>query len=265
MKIYHTATREDYYSLMIELEDKGVTWSKGSKPTTINNWQSLESNTCISLENGIIEYSDTSYYNRTFPSIEIIEYKAKGEEMKHKLQATAFDLSVEIESFAKGLSEVESDLEEAKSSTKKLIEKLEEYLESLKSEFKVCDYVTVDVNGRKKIAKIDALRENKEEAHGLWYDKTEVNVKQDYWFLAEGSKFRHATPEEIVEYEVALNFHKHGREPFEIKEGDILLDSKHNIFFINEDIEIWNKEDFISGDFTLLKTAEEVNDWLENK
>ena len=262
MKIYHTATREDYYSLMIELEDKGVTWSKGSKPTTINNWENLESNTCISLENGIIEYSDTSYYNRRFPSIEIIEYKVKGEEMKHKLQATALDVSVEIESFAKGLSEVESDLEEAKSSTKKLIEKLEEYLESLKPEFKVGDYVTYEGVFENKIAKIDSI--NEDELHGLWYGKEKEGIRQDWW-LKGGDTVRHAKPEEILEYKAALTFHKHGRKPFEVKEGDILSDSETNIFFVNEDIEIWNKEDFISGDFTFLKTAEEVNEWLENK
>ena len=187
------------------------------------------------------------------------------EEMKHKLQEVAYDVSVAIESFSRDMSEAEADLKEAKSSAKKLIEKIDEYLESQEPKFKVGDYVTVYINGRTIIAKIDALRENKKEAHGLWYDKTKVNVKQDYWFLTEGSKFRQVTPEEIAEYKSALQFHKHGREPFEVKEGDILSDSEHNIFFVNEDIEIWNKEDFISGDFTLLKTAEEVNDWLENK
>ena len=32
--------------------------------------------------------------------------------------------------------------------------------------------------------------------------------------------------------EVALTFHKHGRETFEVKEGDILRDGKGNIFFV---------------------------------
>ena len=89
-------------------------------------------------------------------------------------------------------------------------------------EFKVGDYVMVDVNGRKKIAKIDALRENDEEAHGIWYDKTKVSVKRDCWFLSEGSKFRHARPSEIAEYESALTFYKLGRKPFELKRGDVV-------------------------------------------
>src|SRR5574337_459808 len=91
------------------------------------------------------------------------------EEMKHNLQEVAklygiaSDVSASIESFVRGTLAVEADLQEAKTSAKKLIEKIDDYLESQKPEFKVGDYVTVDVNGRKKIAKIDALRENKEE------------------------------------------------------------------------------------------------------
>ena len=259
MKIYHTATREDYYSLMIELEDKGVTWSKGSKPTTINNWQSLESNTCISLENGIIEYSDTSYYNRRFPSIEIVEYKAKGEEIKHRLQATAFDVSVAIESFAKGLSEVESDLQEAKSSAKKLIEKLEDYLESLKPKFKVGDYV-VEQNGT-VISKIEEVLNC--DFWGAYYRRI------DNHFCNTGSTIfaldieRHATPEEIAEYEAALTFHEHGRDPFEVKYGDILGGSECAEFFVDyDDSDTLETEDFISGRYTLLKTVEEFKEWV---
>ena len=255
MKIYHTATREDYYSLMIELEDKGVTWSKGSKPTTINNWENLESNTCISLENGIIEYSDTSYYNRRFPSIEIIEYKVKGEEMKHKLQATAFDVSVEIESFAKGLSEVESDLEEAKSSTKKLIEKLEEYLEYLKPKFKVGDYVTDTSDDDPFICKIEKFVGN--DISGKWYCVSKKYF--DRLVRLPISDSRLSTEEEIIEYESALQFHHRGRNPFEIKEGDLLEDTLDK-FFAKSDY--YDKKVFISKGLKFLKTAEEVNEWL---
>ena len=115
------------------------------------------------------------------------------EEMKQNIFDWARDVSVAVESFARDTkfemkkSTVEADLKEAKSSAKKLIEKIDEYLETLKPKpkFKVGDYVTVDVNGRKIITKIDELRENKKEAHGLWYDKTKVNVKRDYWFLTK--------------------------------------------------------------------------------
>ena len=157
--------------------------------------------------------------------------------MKHNILDWARDVSVAVESFARDIkfemkkSTVEADLKEAKSSAKKLIEKIDEYLESQKPEFKVGDYVTVYVNGKEKIAKIDELTENNSKAHGLWYDRTLENVKQDYWFPSGLNKFRHATPTEILEYEMALAFHKHGRKPFEVKRGDIVYlkgyDKKH--------------------------------------
>ena len=136
--------------------------------------------------------------------------------MKQYFLNESRDVSIAIENFVIDDSTTENTLSKAKSSAKNLIEKIDEYLESLKSEFKVGDYVMVNVNGRKKIAKIDALMENDKEAHGIWYDKTKVSVKRDYWFLAERGEFRHATAEEIAEYESALTFHKHGRKPFEL-------------------------------------------------
>ena len=129
-------------------------------------------------------------------------------------------------------------------------------------EFKVGDYVTVYVNSKRKTAKIDKLWEHTAEAHGLWYDQTKVNVKQDFWFTSKVSKCRHATPEEIAEYEVALTFHKHGRKPFEVKRGDIvyLRGYDKNIFLDSGNI--YKKHNFVDGDVVLVKTAEEVNEWL---
>ena len=273
MKIYHVETQQDYDALMSELEEKGYKWLSGRKPTSKNYWKSYKENTCIVIPGKDVVFMDIEQSKKQHPNIPIIEYKAKGEdmtqeEMKYKLQEVAklhevaFDISVSIGSFARGTLAVEKDLQEAKSSCKKLIEKIDEYLESQKPKFKVGDYVTVDVNGRTIIAKIDALRENKKEAHGLWYDKTKVNVKQDYWFPSGLNKFRHATPEEIAEYEVALTFHKHGRKPFEVKDGD-LLENKFGKFIALKSLFV--KENFTVEGNAFLKAAEEVNEWLENK
>ena len=269
MKIYNTKTIEDYTALMIELESKGYKWLSGDKLTSKDYWSEDKENACIKISGEDITSASLDFYKEHYPNKSIIEYKAKGEtkmtneEMKRKLQKNAFDVYVAVDIFAvRGISEPEKDLQEAKSSAKKLIEKIDEYLEYLKPKFKVGDYVTYEGVFENKIAKIDSI--NEDELHGLWYDQENEGIRQDWW-LKGGQTVRHATPEDIAEYEAALTFHEHGRKPFEIKEGDILLDSKHDIFFVNEDIEIWNKEDFISGDFTLLKTAEEVNEWLENK
>lgn len=70
---------------------------------------------------------------------------------------------------------------------------------------------------------------------------------------------RHATPEEITEYESALNFHKHGREPFEVKKEDLMVYTKNKRKFFVEDIKNWDKLDFTSGNYELIATVEELD------
>ena len=125
-------------------------------------------------------------------------------------------------------------------------------------DFKVGDYVTYEGVFENKIAKIDSI--NEDELHGLWYGQEEEGIRQDCWFKG-GHTVRHATPEEIAEYEVALTFHKHGRDPFEVKEGDLIeYPNGQNIMIYHPDC--FSKTDFLNDGFKLLKTAEEVNEWL---
>lgn len=84
MKIYHTATREDYDALMVELERKGFTWSSGSKPTEFNKWDNHNSETCIDVSDSTIEYCCKGYYEKYYPSIKIIEYKANQDNINDK-------------------------------------------------------------------------------------------------------------------------------------------------------------------------------------
>ena len=269
MKIYHVETQEAYDALMVELEEKGYKWMGGDKLTDFDEFSTHGIDTYVYEECCEIFISSGNYFKAHHSDETLIEYKAKGEnmtqeEMKQKLHENALDVFVKVQPFYKSTPESESDLQEAKSSAKKLIEKIDEYLESQKPEFKVGDYVTVHVNGKEKIAKIDELTENNSKAHGLWYDRALVNVKQDYWYSSGLNEFRHATPEEIVEYEVALTFHKHGRKPFEVKEGDLIkYPNGQNVFIYYT--ESFSKVDFLNDGFKLIKTAEEVNEWLENK
>ena len=145
MTVYHVETQGDYNALMIELEEKGCEWRWGEKPTKLDKFKIYGKDTYIYEEYGIISLSD-GYYSKVYRNNEtLIEYKAKGEnmeeeEMKHKLQENAFNVSVAVGSlFARGTSAVEADLKEAKSSAKKLIEKIDEYFETLKPKFKVGD------------------------------------------------------------------------------------------------------------------------------
>ena len=255
MTVYHVETQGDYDALMIELEEKGCEWRDGEKLTKLDKFKDYGKDTYIYEEYGIISLSD-GYYSKVYRSNEtLIEYKAKGEdmtqeEMKHNLQEA-------VESFARGISNTEADLQEAKTSAKKLIEKIDEYFETLKPKFKVGDYVTFDIPN-KKIAKIERLNGA---LYGLWYDTESENIKDDIYFCS-GNKFRHATPTEILEYEVALTFHNHGRNPFEVKRGDVVYLKGYDKNIFLDSGNIYKKHNFIDGDVVLVKTVEEVNEWL---
>ena len=266
MTVYHVETQGDYDALMIELEEKGCEWRWGEKPTKLDKFKDYGKDTYIYEEyGGIISFSD-GYYFKVYRSNEtLIEYKAKGEnmtqeEMNKKTLDWDKNVSTSIESFARGISELEADLKEAKTSAKKLIEKIDEYFETLKPKFKVGDYVTFDIPN-KKIAKIERLNGA---LYGLWYDTESENIKDDLYF-GSGNKFRHATPTEILEYEMALAFHKHGRKPFEVKRGDIVYLKGYDKNIFLDSGNIYKKHNFIDGDVGLVKTVEEFNEWIENK
>ena len=126
-------------------------------------------------------------------------------------------------------------------------------------DFKVGGYVTYEGVLENKIAKIDSISED--ELHGLWYEQKKEGIRQDWW-LKGGQTVRHATPTEILEYEMALAFHKHGRKPFEVKRGDVayLKGYDKNIFLDSGNI--YKKHNFVDGDVVLVKTAEEIDEWL---
>ena len=258
MKIYHTATQYDYETLMIELEEKGYLWLSGDKPTSKDYWSEDKENSCVRISGEDITSGSLDCYKEEYPNENIIEYRAKGEnmeeEMKHKLQEA-------VESFARGISEAEKDLQKAKTSAKSLIEKIYEYFKTLKPKFKVGDYVTDTSDDDPFICKIEKFEGN--DISGIWYC---VSKKLFFDKLARLpiSNSRASTKEEIAEYEVALTFHKHGRKPFEVKEGDLIeYPNGQNIMIYYP--ECFSKADFLNDGFKLIKTAEEVNEWLENK
>ena len=244
MKIYHTATREDYYSLMSELEGKGCEWMSGEKPTQMDYFRIHGKDTYFYEECGGISLSDGDYFNKHHKDEPIIEYKSKGDNQM---------LNTECKQCKKKWYNRKAKY--CSTCGKKLVSG---------TEFKSGDIVATMLFADGSFGLVllnEDLTNHLTSVDGLWYIKRDCTVYDGSLGVFNGET-RHATPEEIAEYKVALNFHKHGRKPFEIKEGDILLDSEHTIFFVNEDIEIWDKEDFINGDFTLLKTAEEVDEWL---
>ena len=268
MKIYHVETKEDYDALMIELEENGCEWNSGAKPRNYNGFKRYGKDTYIYDEYGVISLSSGEYFKKYRSDETLVEYKTKGEnmtqeEMKRKLQKNAFDVYVAVKSFARGISEAESDLKEAKTSAKKLIEKIDEYLESQKPKFKKGNIVASQVfdDGSFSLVRLNKdLTNHLTPVDGLWYTKRDCDIT-DMSLGVFKEDTRHATPEEIAEYEVALNFHKHGRKLFEVEQGDIISDRESNKLFVDVP-SIWNKKDFTSLNYTFLKTAVEVNEWL---
>ena len=94
---------------------------------------------------------------------------------------------------------------------------------------------------------------------GIWYAKIDCSVNEcSYGVFKEDT--RHATPEEIAEYKAALNLHEHGREPFEVKRGDVVYLKGYDKNIFLDSGNIYKKHNFVDGDVVLVKTAEEVNE-----
>ena len=267
MKIYHVETQQAHDELMIELEEKGYKWLSGHNPTSKNYWSEDKEDACFAISGKNITFDSIEWYKNEYPDISIIEYKAKGdsmtqEEMKQDIIDWATDVSVAVEAAIKDIkfqmkkSTVEADLKEAKSSAKKLVEKIDEYLESQKPEFKVGDYVVDDSSFL--TMKVDGSSNSLVDS-AICYNFRYFTVRNN--FVCEAGYLRHATPSEIEEYKVAMTFHKHGRNPFELKKGDLIRTPSGSLTLISNP-ENYTKEDFLVYGWELLKTAEEVNEWL---
>ena len=122
-------------------------------------------------------------------------------------------------------------------------------------EFKVGDYA---VELGKYITKIEKISEYGIPV-GAFYE-----LENNQFCKSESTvasyEARHATPEEIAEYESALNFHEHGRKPFVIKNGDLVANGD-GISHIVENAHN-NKELFLLNNLKLLATSEELEKWL---
>ena len=124
-------------------------------------------------------------------------------------------------------------------------------------EFKVGDYVTDTSDDDLFICKIEKFVGN--DISGKWYCVSKKYF--DKLVRLPISDSRLSTTEEIAEYESALQFHNHSRNPFEIKEGDLIeYPNGHNIMIYYP--EIFSKADFLNDGFKLIKTAEEIDEWL---
>ena len=170
-----------------------------------------------------------------------------------------------IGTFTTGLELSDDDLAKTQKLVKELGDSITEFIDGRRPKFVVGDYVVGEGDKYYKgkvISLIEEMSEDEKLLCSFYIPKT----NEFFNFLESdepeiNTEFsRHATPEEIAEYEVALTFHKHGREPFEVKKNDIVSidDCKRIINYPDQ----WEKDEFVVRGVTLLKTAEEVNEWL---
>ena len=253
---------------MLYLEEKGYKWISGHEPTEFNYWEQMKENSCIEISDKYITYGPLEQLKKQHQNTHVIEYKEKGEtkmtneEMKQKIHGLATHVSIATEYLARDIkfenkeSAVEFNLKEAKSSAKKLIENIDEYLEYLKSKFKVGDYVTDTSGNNPYICKIEEFEEH--DIVGNWYCFKDNHL--DKSIVLPISTSRLSTPEEIAEYETVLNFYKHGRDPFEVKKGDLIRTPSEKFTLILYP-ENYTKEEFLDYGWEFLKTVEEVSEW----
>ena len=244
MKIYHVETQQDYDALMSELEAEGYKWVDGEMPTEQSYFDNYGSETVIIV--GVYDFVKVIQYGNIENRLDeqIIEYKAKGkDEMTKKCEKC----DVEYHNNAKYCSMCGNRL-------------------VAEPEFKYGDIVASRIF---RDASFSLVRLNEDltnrltSVDGFWYTKDDYAIG-DMSLEVFKEDTRHATPEEIAEYEVALTFHKHGRKPFEVKKDDILLEDGNYKFFV-DDPENWGEEDFVSGGYTFAKTAEEVDEWIKGE
>ena len=244
MKIYNTKTLEDYDALMIELEKQGFNWRNGRKPTYYRYWEQEKENSCIAISGKEMTFGLIEWHKKEYPDIPIIEYKAK---VANKMEKKCEKCDVEYHNNAKYCSMCGNRL-------------------VAEPEFKSGDIVVSRIFRDASFSLVqlnEDLTNRITSVDGFWYTKDDCAIG-DMSLEVFKEDTRHATPEEIAEYEVALTFHKHGRKPFEVKKDDILLEDGNYKFFV-DDPENWGEEDFVSGGYTFAKTAEEVDEWIKGE
>lgn len=177
-------------------------------------------------------------------------------QFKQQSHDLIINIASTIGTFTTSLKLTDDDLARTQKLVKKFDETLAEFIDSRKPKFKVGDYVVREYSDETYIGEVNDIKEN----HAVCCSYETVNdvICIDEIFNLEN--IRHATPEEIAEYKAALNFHEHGRKPFEIKDGDLVANGD-GISHIVENAHN-NKELFLLNNLKLLATAEELEKWL---
>lgn len=165
------------------------------------------------------------------------------------------DITSTIGTFSLELDVSDESLAKTQKLVKKFDETLTEFIDSRKPKFEVGGYYVIELEYVFAIGVI--TDERSDGCVTNWYSRNDNLFIKD--FSEKYHKMRNATTEEIAEYKAALNFHKRGRKPFEVKKGDLIEYDSNKLLLSGERIA---KEIFTSGKYKFLKTSEEIDEWL---
>jgi hypothetical protein len=189
------------------------------------------------------EGNDFIYSEEWFELVERFDSNSEIEALKKEIDA----LKEEIKEMEEVIAAYQEDLVEARS-IKELVMK----------PISVDDYVVVNEGNYNGIAKVERIEDNK--AYGVWYEY-DSRFFSGLGFNHIGSGMRHATEEEIKEYELSLKFDEVGRDLFSVKPGDIVyIPTLGEYFEVDTDsLSSYTKEQFTRGLLVFIATAEEAS------
>lgn len=177
-------------------------------------------------------------------------------QFKQQSHDLIMDIASTIGTCTINLEFTDDDLAKTHELVKKFDDTLTEFIDSRKPKFKVGDYIVNKDGSAKWIGEIIEVDGKRTMCN--WYDVSMNKIRTNTSLWDKNSV--HATPEEIAEYKAALNFHEHGRKPFEIKGGDLLIYKNKKIFAA--DNHVFSRFHFTEDKYIFVKTAEEVEKWL---
>lgn len=136
---------------------------------------------------------------------------------------------------------------------------LHDFTESRKVNFQINDCV-VDVSN--EIMTITDIIDGEVRAANIYIPQQSRFRNSTSFTIALLSSLRYATPEEVKEYKIALSFAKRKRKPFQIFQGDLLkrIDESKQFIVNTGKSGSWSKRNFVSGDYELIATAEELKE-----
>ena len=179
-------------------------------------------------------------------------------EIKRTIKKLTCDILVSLQVFSQA-DITNEDLSLAEELFSQCDRLLYDFKESRKVNFQINDCV-VDMSN--EIMTITDIIDGEARAANIYIPQQSRFRNSTSFTIALLSSLRHATPEEVKEYKIALSFAKRKRKPFRIFRGDLVkrIDESKQFIVNTGNSGNWSKRNFVSGDYELIATAEELKE-----